>query len=227
MTMKNTTTIETILMHPDHPSIASCHDIYEICQPLFQDLGFNYFCYTKAYPDNSRFQLASSARWTKHFFESGYQQLALTEKNPSQYESRVILHDTYSHQPSENAPILQDAKNLFDFSHPISILNKTDEYLECFHFASPSSESHLINKKNLANIELLKRFIYYFKSQAHDIIEKAESERFYTCNNEQSTNDKKTSSENVDNFLIQTKNIPFVILPDNQGNSVKLKGLVA
>ena len=151
----------------NHFIFTSSKDVNDICFPLKQ-FKINGFCLLRSFPDGTQIKLSNNARWQEHIFKQGLHQNHPFSRHPKKYMPGVYLWDSFSNQE-----MVIHARKYFNFDHGITIINKfpdgTAEY--CGFSSEPGNAG--ITEFFLNNLDLLYRFILYFKDRAADLIEKS------------------------------------------------------
>ena len=150
-------------------------DIKSICKPLEQHFGLTSFVYLKYYYDGTEINLSNQPEWVEHY----YTDEALTRQNtfaqhPDNYQSGFVLWS----QLQGHQEILQRARQ-FGIDHGVTIIKKVADGLEVCFFGTTSDRPEIVNHY-LNNLDLLERFIIYFKEQARVIINKVNQQRITT-----------------------------------------------
>jgi DNA-binding CsgD family transcriptional regulator len=147
--------------------------VNEICKELFDSFGMNYFDYARFYPDSSCVLLFSDKGWVNHF---------LKEQNyippPKLLAPGCHLWDSYI-----DSSILKVAEDGFNHTHGITFTFQKENYHEVINFSAPS-DNKVVQSIYLNRINFLKRFIYYFKERAADLIVSLEKDKLSLGPNE-------------------------------------------
>jgi hypothetical protein len=159
-----------LLLRKDHITYSSGKDIAEICKPL-DKLGITSFNYVRTYDDGSQINLANIPSWLEHFYNNEYYHIGAFERHPSNYQSGYALWPHLSGQK-----IFFDARTYFNIDNGITIIERQSNYCDFYYFGT-TSDNHTIINFYLNNLDLLKRFILYFKDKADSIITKADKSR--------------------------------------------------
>lgn len=142
-----------------HPSIILNQDIQHICNPL-QRLNIDYFAHVLVTPDKQFSAIATSSGFTEHYLKHKYYNVDvhMEDKNLNNY----IIEDMLELRGSTAE--LQREAAMFGVKHVFTIIEEDIEGKHCYHFGN-SGDSMAINQTYLANFELLKAFIPYFKDK--------------------------------------------------------------
>ena len=146
--------------------------IKQICKPLEDYFGLTSFVYRKNYYDGTEINLSNQPNWVEHFYSNhALIKQSTFDKHPDTYQSGFVLWS----QLQGHQDILQQARQ-FNIDHGITIVKKTVEGVELYYFGTRSDRPDVVNHY-LNNIDLLERFILFFKNQAACIIAHAESNK--------------------------------------------------
>jgi LuxR family transcriptional regulator, quorum-sensing system regulator SolR len=155
----------------NHLMIRAGADIAKICEPLKKFFNINDFNYEKIYKDNSKIKLTSRPDWMLCYYKQGFQYMGEYEVSFDQFQSGYKLTSVMSNQC-----IFTTAREEFNIDNGLVLVDKYDDYCELFWFGSIKGDHQAINFY-INNMDLLRRFILYFKEKAADIIERANKER--------------------------------------------------
>jgi DNA-binding CsgD family transcriptional regulator len=144
-------------------AIKVANDMQKIATPLRKNFNITYFGYLKAYLDGTHFVLSTSPEWLACFYDHFYAH-GVAHKNIDAYHSGYFLWSEFSDQTTVSV-----MQNHFNFAQGISIIKKQEDCCETFSFATSANNASIKNWY-LNNIDLLEKFILYFKEQAHDIL---------------------------------------------------------
>lgn len=159
-----------IIIKNNHITYTSGNDIAEISKPL-NKLGITSFNYVRTYNDGSQVNLSNIPAWLEYFYKKEFFHLGAFERHPSNYQSGYALWPQLSGQK-----IFFDARTYFNIDNGITIIEKQLDSCEFYYFGTTINNTGIINFY-LNNINLLKRFILYFKDRASSIIKKANNNR--------------------------------------------------
>lgn len=142
----------------------------EICEPLHL-LGISNFAYGKITKDRRYFRIGNHERYTDLFYDqnlydrfSNYRGLTTAEtfENPPLYRS--FLWNTDAHHFSGEFRLAAGMWN------GISFYRTTPDYIESWAFGGTPEDTHLPDFY-VNNMELLSKFLNYFKFMGQDIID--------------------------------------------------------
>lgn len=164
-----------LVLRKDHLTFTSGTDIAEICNPL-NKLGITSFNYVRTYDDGSQVNLANIPAWLEYFYENEFYHIGAFERHPSKYQSGYALWPQLSGQK-----IFFDARTYFNIDNGITIIEKQLDSCDFYYFGTTTNNSSIVNFY-LNYIDLLKRFILYFKDRANLIIKRANENRIILPN---------------------------------------------
>lgn len=164
-----------VVLKQDHVTFSSSNEIGEICHPL-NKLNITSFNYVRTYDDGTQVNLSNVPEWLDHFYKNEFYRIGAFEDHPSNYQSGYSLWPQLSGQK-----IFSDAREHFDIDHGITIIERYKKYCDFYYFGTRANNQGIINFY-LNNLDLLKRFTFYFKDSAEGIIRKAEKEKIYIPN---------------------------------------------
>lgn len=159
-----------LVLRKDHVTFASGKNITEICKPLTR-LGITSFNYVRTYDDGSQVNLSNIPAWLEHFYDNEFYRIGAFERHPKKYQSGYALWPQLSGQK-----IFFDARTYFNIDNGITIIEKQIDSCDFYYFGTTVNNVGIINVY-LNNIDLLKRFILYFKDRANSIIKQANDNR--------------------------------------------------
>lgn len=162
----------SILLPEDHLTLTAGDDIDTICQPL-KTLGITFFNYIKNFPNGAQINLSNSASWARHFFDQRFYAVGTYENHPDEYYSGYGLWSTFVHKT-----ISDHASTYFNIDHGITLIQKSKNISEFYCFGTIRDNRRIINFY-LNHIDLLQRFVFYFKEKAKKLLNKAEQDK--TC----------------------------------------------
>lgn len=153
----------------------ACSDYIEnICQPLFEMFHLNYFNYVKIKKNGARCILTNRPDFISTYYNNSE---LFSTKAVLFMENQKDLSYYLSSEFSDQASYIV-ARTEFNIDNGITIIQPSTQFTELFYFGTTRENSSNI-KLYLNNIDLLYRFIFYFKDKAFDLIKKAENEMFY------------------------------------------------
>ncbi|MBS0357731.1 MAG: helix-turn-helix transcriptional regulator [Proteobacteria bacterium] len=162
----------------NHISITAAQHMLELSKELFQRYGITGFVHARLYNDSSRFTLTTCPEWYSHFIEQGYFNYSRLDRHASCYESGYFLWDAWDKNCPGYQIVVKDAEENFDGGRGISVIKKSDEWVDKYEFSS-GKFNYSINQFFLSNINLLEDFIDFYKEKAAKLIEEAHKNRNY------------------------------------------------
>lgn len=153
--------------------LSTANKISAICRPLVE---FNILCfqYMRRYKDGSRIIFCNFPEIIKYFYEESHYSFAWydNDKPISIYQSGWEFYPIrYLDSTKQEKIISHDLNKFFNCRHSITYLQKQEEYLDIYHFLSNNSSIYKFSLK------FFRYFIFYFREQAHQILESFDSER--------------------------------------------------
>lgn len=160
-----------IILPKNHPLYSFANEIKQICSPLHHYFDINTFSYVKIKPDLSRIHLETNPLWSEFFYKNSYRyhvKNGLTEGQHwcSGYSMLHMLNDY---------ECIKDSRE-FNLGNGIVISNHNDNYTELVFFALPHEKNNLKLTTLLNNVDLLQKFLIYFKERAARILDEAEKQ---------------------------------------------------
>lgn len=160
-----------IILPKNHIIFSSANEVSQICAPLLSYFGVSVFSYLKINADLSRIHLDTHQEWSEFFYKNAYRyHLAngLTEgKHWTPGHSVLFMLD--------DVECIKDSHD-FNIGNGVVIANHENGCTELVCFVLPYGESSTKLVGLLNNIDLLQKFIIYFKDTARKILEKAEKQ---------------------------------------------------
>lgn len=179
-----------------HVTEETAKEVTEICQPLFDALNLNFFCYTRLYKDKSVIAISTACEPVYYAFEA--KAPVTTTFIPSGF-------NLWSEYRSDE--FLQHEADHFGFYNGTTITKDAENYRECLILAAPKNNVNAIGIC-FNSQDFLRNFLLYFKDKADFLIDKA-------CQNKVVLPDymigKPLPQRNYEDFLslIKTNNIRF------------------
>ena len=156
--------------------------ISDICKPILNKMGFNYFCFSRIYKDDSRVLLTNNVKLTKWFLENDF---AFGIDTNDSFRSRKILWEytrNLSNNESKNCfQLLKKSSKLFGVGFGFTLINKkrsSDLLYEMFDFGASESNMAIMDLC-LNRQDLINRFIYFFKHNAKELIRSSQKDKIY------------------------------------------------
>jgi hypothetical protein len=147
----------------NHIALASSSQINEICKPLAK-LGITYFSFVRSFQDGSHIRLSNNAAWTQHYYSRGFYNVVTKQVPDAEGNLLWSTIDRY--------PLFHDASEFFDVDNGTVLVVTADDVVERYFFGS-TRENKQVNYIYIHKLDLLKRFILYFKEVAGLLINQA------------------------------------------------------
>lgn len=170
-----------------------------LCKPL-NYLGITHFGYMKFFQDGTYLALSHDIPWIKAYFENN-----LVDQASSIYGGQKfsLFADALKPQspylwflwPTQN-DLGGCLSALYDYNiwHGINLTRKENDYLEVTYFATKKENPNVVNTY-INNLEYLKKFIYYFKQNAPDLIDTSDLAKLAVQRSEVSSYDEYIKME--------------------------------
>jgi len=147
----------------NHIALVSSTQVAEICKPL-KKLGISYFSFVRSFKDGSHIRLANNAAWTQHYYTREFYNVIVKQIPDKEGNILWSCMDRY--------PLFYEASEYFDVDNGTAIVITTGDVVERYFFGS-TKENIDVNHVYLHHLDLLKKFILYFKEIAKPLIDKA------------------------------------------------------
>lgn len=145
-----------------HPSILYANEIDELCKPL-QKLNICYFAHVKISHDKKFSAISSHPVFTQHYLINKFYTADIHMVDENRF-GEFFVWDGIEFS-GESARMCREAGEI-GLHNPFTIIERTHEGIEYFHFAS-NTINRQVNQAYLANLDLLKVFIAYFKENVN------------------------------------------------------------
>lgn len=156
-------------------------DMTTICQPL-NNIGIDHLSYTRVYNNGERVYLVSKPIIVVDFFAKKKYLKCDNEKHPDYYHEKEI--QVWSTLP--NQKVYHEAK-LMGAGHGIYYFDqKGEDYCDSFGFATSTHNETILNSY-FTNLDLIKKFVKYFRRDAASILHQAERHKIILPLNEDTT----------------------------------------
>ncbi|MBS0286160.1 MAG: helix-turn-helix domain-containing protein [Proteobacteria bacterium] len=132
----------------------------KIAAPLFDATGLNFFSYARDFDGNKSISLQTDNNLYHAWFES---------KSP--YCSHLTPDGVYASNSIQNQPLQHQAKML-NYGNGIHIFKRLKTYTEVITLAAPTNSVNML-EFYVNNIDLVNRFILFFKESAVTLIKGA------------------------------------------------------
>jgi DNA-binding CsgD family transcriptional regulator len=150
-----------------HFFLTSSGQIDEIIKPLKDHFGINSFVYFKNFNDGSEIRLTNQPEWIQYYYEQGLYKLSYCEGRPSDFvKARLIWAGI-----TVANPVLEKARQ-FNIDHGMTFVEPCADGCEFFFIGTALGRADVMSKY-LSNIDLLERFLDYFRVKAKPLIDEA------------------------------------------------------
>jgi DNA-binding CsgD family transcriptional regulator len=150
-----------------HIIAAAPNDVVDICQPLFCQYDIKIFVHSRVYQDGQYWTLTNNTGWIEYFYQQKYI-----------VPNRNLLSGFYIDLDEIGIPEQQiaNAKNIFNLSNWLNIIESNDQYYDVFGFATEPSNRKIYNRY-LNEKHIFEYFVKYFKTKARRLIKQADKSR--------------------------------------------------
>jgi DNA-binding CsgD family transcriptional regulator len=154
----------------NHYFLSSANELDEILTPLKQ-FAIHLFTYLRNYNDRSQIYLSSNASWIADYYQLGLYETSLFELSPNQYSDGFILWP-------DNSPlkVFQHGREFYNSHCGVTYTEKLHNARE-FYFFSSSATQQVMQNFFINNLDILKKFILYFRDRASKILLKSEANK--------------------------------------------------
>jgi len=177
-----------LVLSQNHVALSSSDSMKEICKPL-DKLNINYFSFVRSYHDGSHIRLSNNYAWTNHYYNRGFYNIVL--KQVPDKEGNLLWSNI------DKYPLFYEAAEYYNVDNGTVIVLTIDDVTERYFFGSTKSNNGM-NHFYIHHLDLLKKFILYFKETARILIAKAEESKIFIQKIE--TNEAKN---NIDENLVE------------------------
>lgn len=152
-----------------HVTFTSVSDMVQITKPLAA-IGLSYFTFDRTYQDGSHLRLTNAGKWIESYYRTELYKAAIFEKDPRLFCSGFVFWSWLSREP------IYSAAAEHDIDHGLTIIEKHEQYSDFFHFGT-TTDNFISPEELIPKIELLYRFIAFFKQKLRPLIMEAENTR--------------------------------------------------
>lgn len=149
--------------------LSTSQQVKEITEPLVKFLGGSGFDFHRMYKDGSRVYLSTSPEWIEHFYSNHFMQC-------SDYNSflgkKLMLWKHWPYKDDKYSKLIHSAQKNLGVDNGIIANYSNSEYIDSFEFRGFISD-HEINHRHLSNIDIIEKYIIYFKIHAAELITQA------------------------------------------------------
>lgn len=156
--------------------LASADAIKQICGPLFDFLGVDYFSFARVYTDGRRIRLCTDPVWVEHFYRAKLYNISVFERSPSLYMPGQFLWSNNSNNTGLEI-LKKHLREEYNRDHVLSIVRTQNDFMDVFNIAGKVNAIDIENKYFMY-MECIHKFINYFLVEANKFILQAEKEKF-------------------------------------------------
>lgn len=157
-------------LRKNHKYLSCANEINQICNPL-RLLNIHMFTYRKRYLDGSEIYLSNYANWVNDYFRLELYRSSIFEGDIKHYPSGFLVWPKHN-----DLAVFKHGQQYFNSHSGITYCNNNLNSCE-FYFFSTSKHSGLIGEYFLANQDLLKKFIAFFKERTSTLLKECESHK--------------------------------------------------
>ena len=165
-----------MILPSSHFFFTSSQAVDAIVQPLKQYFGLSSFIYQKNFDDGTEIRLFNQPKWCAFFYEHELYKKSAFESKPSQYVKNRILWN----QIPWHSAVLSKARE-FNIAHGITFVEPTADGCEFFFMGAPVDQPQVM-QRYITRIDLLEKFIVYFREKAAPLIEQAKHNKIHIPN---------------------------------------------
>jgi DNA-binding CsgD family transcriptional regulator len=155
----------------DPVAIALSNEVAQICQPLSQTLASK-FCYHRVYYDGAEVMLSNDVKWTEHYYSAGY---SMANAQAKAVFKTGFVYNLWKDLSGPDHEIITSV-NQFDWHHGITLVFQHPAYYEVIGVGARHDHDQF-SSFCLSNIDLLERFVVYFREKAAALIQQAEANK--------------------------------------------------
>jgi DNA-binding CsgD family transcriptional regulator len=162
----------------NHECLLRSNDIASICSPL-KIIGISYFTLYRVYKDGYRSIYTNNPDWIHFYYLNSYYKNAgiNLEKTPTEF----VFWSTVKNINIMRQRDASLAANGFGIYQGVTLIAKEERYVDFYSFGATNDRADT-EKWLIYNLDLLKRFIYYFRSTAVNILRQSEQNKIYVPN---------------------------------------------
>lgn len=143
-----------------HPNQLYANELADICRPL-ERLNINYFGHAQVDPNGRFAGLNNHPGFMDHYLKNGYFNADIHMAQHSQLGKYVLWDNIVLDKESEK---MSCEAIEFGLDHTFTIIETDMNGMQYYHFSS-NLIGNSINQEYFRNLDLLERFILYFKEQ--------------------------------------------------------------
>lgn len=156
-------------LNDKHFSLVSTNEVKMICKPL-EVLNVTFFNHVRFYDDGSVAVLTTDADWLK---------FCLDHERPREGNIMGLQSGIYLWSDILENEVICDAKEVFKICRVIQFIDKKSEFRDVFAFGN-KYDTDATTSFYFNNLDLLQKFIFYFKKESEQLFKQAEKNRFNT-----------------------------------------------
>lgn len=141
-----------------HPALNFTQEISDICKPL-HNLGITYFAHVHIDKEGNFSALNNNPKFIELYMNNKYYNADIHTADNKKFGNYVIWDALELRGKSKKMDC--DAGK-FGVKHPFTIIERSENSRDFYHFAN-NYESKAINQVYITNLDLLKKFVLYFK----------------------------------------------------------------
>lgn len=176
-------------------------------QPLMEPLELlkvDFLRYDRIFSDGGRFSLCSHVDWLLHYYQQRYYEISKFARHPTSYSNQIVFWDFKDESHPSVDVQAQDAQKNFNIRFVLSEVKELSDGLEIFHFGS-SNNTRLVSHKLLENLDLVERYIHYFRVYILAIEAEMRDNRILNEYFKRKENEQDIAAFQVDHQLIREK----------------------
>ncbi len=184
-----------------------CKDVLEICKPLFDSFGVNFFAQTRIFHDGHFASLMTLPELTEYYLEKKYP-FQFTKGKGVIWQSGIYFADHLENQVSR--PFRKELRERFNTDHFVFVVEKNHNYDDMYSIATNPSNFQIVNTV-LNKMDLIKHFILYYQDKTRSILKKSNFVKYspeYFANN----NLKGSQAMPLDSKLHQKEYLEKLVL---------------
>lgn len=166
--------MEKIPVKIDNFSLHSISQVKSICQPFLDKFEIVFFDFTRVYKNGTETILTSYPELIQSLYGLGLYILPANVGFLGKTKNVLLLSSAIDN--GINFELLNHVRESFAVDHILNIVEKKSDYLDCYSFGAHSKDDKMVNFY-LNNMDILEKFILYFKSVASPLIKKADHSR--------------------------------------------------
>jgi DNA-binding CsgD family transcriptional regulator len=164
----------------DNFCLNSSHEMRDICRPLFEHSSVEFIAYGRFYKDNSLLVLESKAGYAGWYIQTKQYQVARAAINPRERRlpKGYCFSDTLDLSHPKARSLANQQHTIFSHFHNVFMVDSHPDYNEVMDFKTYNKNS-LHNEWCASNIDVLEKFVAYFKEKAAPLLKQAENNRIF------------------------------------------------